>query len=237
MGLIPSDGGNVELFGEAITSVTPQSRHRVGYVPQTMDSFQWMAVDRCLRYVGAFYDNWDDGLIGRLRDEWQVPQHTRVHKLSVGERQKLSILLALGHHPDLLILDEPVASLDPGSRRNFLREVVTSNDSEGQTILFATHIVSDLERIAGDVIILHQGTVRYSGSLDDLKEEVVRLECSARFDRSMPLFANRVIRSHAGGLTVKDWSDRRTAELQEIVGAPVTSRHLSLEEIFLEITA
>jgi len=240
LGLIAPDSGEVELFGESVAGASSEARHRVGYVPQTMDSFLWMTVDRCIRYVGAFYSDWDDELIMRLSDVWQLPGQTRVHQLSVGERQKLSILLAMGHHPELLLLDEPVASLDPGSRREFLREIVSLNERERQAVLFSTHITSDLERIAGDVLILHHGVLRYAGPLDDLKERVVRMECGTNLDESDPLVADKVIRSQRDGnqmrLTVQDWSDEQTDKLREHIGAPISVQHLSLEEIFLELT-
>ena len=71
--------------------------------------------------IAEFYENWDQALVDRLAAEWDVPLNTRTNKMSVGQRQKLSIISALGHKPDLIILDEPVASLDPLARRRFLK--------------------------------------------------------------------------------------------------------------------
>ena len=241
LGLVGCDDGSVELFGEPVDCSTALTRQRVGYVPQTMDSFKWMTAKQALQYVGVFYKNWDKQLIDRLIESWEVPGSSRVSALSWGERQKLSVLLALGHRPDLLILDEPVASLDPGSRRKFLQEIVAMNNRDGQTIFFSTHILSDLERVAEDVLILHRGQLRYAGSLDDLKERVVRIESRVQLDANDPLIADHIVNSKMAGqqfhLIVRDWDEELTVALQNKTGAKVDVRNLGLEEIYLELTA
>jgi ABC-2 type transport system ATP-binding protein len=131
-----------------------------------------------LELVSRFYSRWNKDLIGRLARDWTVPLDKRAHKLSVGERQKLSILAALGHEPELLVLDEPVASLDPLSRRRFLQELIDMTSGGDRTILFSTHIVADLERIASRVWILKDGQLLVDEPLDSLKEAAVGVALS-----------------------------------------------------------
>ena len=119
-------------------------------------------------------------LIERLVAEWSVPLDRRIATLSVGERQKLSVLAALGHQPDLLVLDEPVASLDPIARRQFLHELFAIAESHARAVLFSSHIVSDLERAANKVWIVKDGRLHWQGEIDALKESVVRLQIRAR---------------------------------------------------------
>ena len=119
------------------------------------------------------------GISQRLAQAWDVPLQRRAMQLSVGQRQKLSILAALGHEPELLILDEPVASLDPLARRQFLQELIDMVSDGSRTILFSTHIVSDLERIASRVWILKDGRLVVDEPLDALKERAERLELAA----------------------------------------------------------
>jgi ABC-2 type transport system ATP-binding protein len=128
-----------------------------------------------LALISQFYQSWDDTLIDRLARDWNVPLDKPANKLSVGQRQKLSILAALGHGPELLILDEPVASLDPVARRAFLAELIDMVSGGERTIVFSTHIVSDIERIANRVWILKDGHLVVDETLDQLKESSVAI--------------------------------------------------------------
>ena len=99
--------------------------------------------------------------------------------MSVGQRQKLSILLALGHRPDLLILDEPVASLDPVARRQFLEQIVEVAADGSRSVVFSSHIVSDIERLANRIWILKDRRMYWRGDFDSLKRSVVRVHVRA----------------------------------------------------------
>src|SRR5690606_29023384 len=128
---------------------------------------------RFLDLVGKFYAGWNPDLVARLAREWSVPLDKAAHKMSVGERQKLSILAAIGHEPELVVLDEPVASLDPLSRRRFLEQLVDMTSNGERTILFSTHLVGDVERVASRVWILKGGSLVVDEPLDRLKEASV----------------------------------------------------------------
>src|SRR4029077_19629572 len=117
-----------------------------------------------------------------LRRRWYVPLDDRVGALSTGQLQTVGIVLALGHEPDLLVLDEPVASLDPSARREFLQTILELLESSERTILFSSHITSDLERVANRVAIIDDGKIRFHGELDELKDRVKRLRITSRHD-------------------------------------------------------
>ena len=102
--------------------------------------------------------------------------------MSQGQQQKLALILALGHEPDLLILDEPVASLDPSARREFLSTLLEVTRDENRTVLFSTHITTDLERVADHVAVLQEGKIVYHDGLDDLKDSVKRLRVTSESD-------------------------------------------------------
>jgi ABC-2 type transport system ATP-binding protein len=135
-----------------------------------------------LGIISKFYPQWNHELVARLAKEWDVPLGRAARKLSIGQRQKLSILAALGHEPELIVLDEPVASLDPLARRVFLQELIDMVSGGDRTILFSTHIVSDLERIANRVWILKDGELVIDEPLDNLKESRVELRQAAGSD-------------------------------------------------------
>ena len=147
--------------------------------------------------------------------------------------------MAIGHRPDLLILDEPVASLDPIARRQFLRALVEFNADLNRTILFSTHITSDLERVAADAAVLHSGKIRYHGDLDSLKEGCQRLHLTGK---CLPedLAAHQIINyrqdgSHATAF-VQDWNEKRLAKLKQSMAIDVVAASLPLDELFMELT-
>ena len=102
--------------------------------------------------------------------EWEVDLNQRVKNMSVGQRQKLSILLGLGHRPDVLILDEPVASLDPVARRQFLEQIIEVASDGNRSVVFSSHIVSDVERLANKIWILKDQRMYWQGDFDSLKD-------------------------------------------------------------------
>jgi ABC-2 type transport system ATP-binding protein len=162
----------------------------------------------------------------------------QVGKLSVGQRQRLAAILALGHNSDLLILDEPVASLDPAARRQFIQELIEIGQDERHAILFSTHIMSDVERVASHVAIMTEGVVSYFGELDELKEGFKRV----RLSRAAPFPANwacpEAVRQHVKDshavLTI-DCARIDPRELGARCDAEVLVDDLNLEEIFLEL--
>ena len=172
LGLMAADEGAASVFGAPSWDSPSEVRQRIGFVPQQFDSFGWMRVDACLAFVAKHYrDAWDHDLVSRLRDEWRLANR-KIGDLSPGDQQKVAILLAIGHRPDFLVLDEPVASLDPAARREFLRTMMAVHVDQGQTILLSSHITSDIERICSHIAILHDGRILCHAALDEIKERV-----------------------------------------------------------------
>ena len=172
LGLMHADYGEASVFDEPSIDSPSEIRKRIGYVPQTFESFSWMHVSDCVDFVASFYgDAWDSSLIERLIKEWQLSDK-KIGELSPGDQQKVSILLAIGHTPELLILDEPVAKLDPAARRDFLRILVEMNIDHDQTILLSSHITSDIERVCTHIAILHEGRIVCDSEINALKQNV-----------------------------------------------------------------
>jgi ABC-2 type transport system ATP-binding protein len=179
LGLMRPQSGSLKLLGEDAWNLSAAAKARIGYVAQNVQFYAWMKVRHLVDYTAAFYPNWNHALVADLIKEWAIPTNDRILTLSVGQAQKLAILLAVGHDPDLLILDEPAASLDPLARRQFLQMLIDMAEPGRRTVLFSTHITSDLERVADRVAILKSGTIVWHGLLDDLKEQThVSLEDS-----------------------------------------------------------
>lgn len=233
--------GSARVFGEDSQCMGNPTKLRIGFVPQRDELLEAMKGAAYVDLIAGFYPAWNHQLITRLAAEWSIPMNVKIAALSVGQRQKLSIISALGHEPDLLVLDEPVASLDPVARRQFLKELVDISSSHARTIVFSTHIVSDLERLASRVWLLKDGDIAVDAGLDDLKEHYVRVRLPphaalpANFNQH-GLAHTRVEGQHTV-LMYSHWSNQSLQQLEAACKTPVQPELLSLEEIFLELHA
>lgn len=177
LGLRPADSGSISLFGATPGQLPDAVRANIGYVPQQSDLFEWLTPRQLLAYFQTFYPRWNHEKVAALLQRWGFDAlgEKPIGTLSVGEQQRLSIIRALAHEPELLILDEPVASLDPFGRREFLRELIDGVIEKNTTVIFSTHILSDLERVAMELAFLKDGRILLEGALDQLLESVHRV--------------------------------------------------------------
>ncbi|HET7812041.1 MAG TPA: ABC transporter ATP-binding protein [Steroidobacteraceae bacterium] len=239
LGFTPPSAGGVTLFGHPSLQLPGEVKSRVGFVPQQDELLDQLTVADQLRVIESFYAHWDGEFIERLCREWSVNTGARIKSLSVGERQKLSILLAFGHRPHLLVLDEPVASLDPLARRQFLEQLVEASADGERSIIFSSHIVSDIERLANRIWILKNGKLDWQGDLDSLKESVARLHIRGAAEAIAHIEVPGAIsvRRDAGFATavVRDWRTELQQSLEAAHAVKVEVESLALEEIFLEL--
>lgn len=239
LGLLRPTGGTTRLLGEESWSLSARAKARLGYVPQTVQLYPWMRVDQIVRYVAAFYGRWDHTWASELLRRWELPTDHRIAALSPGQLQKLALVLALGHRPDLLVLDEPVASLDPVARREFLRSLLDLTADEGHTVLFSTHITSDLERVASHIAVLRDGRIVLIDELDAVKDRVKRLRVASRADLPQHFAIRGALRTQVHGrnavVAVAALDDTLVHEVESTWQAEVSVEDLNLEDIFLEL--
>lgn len=235
LGLLKVKSGHCCNFGESSWNSSPAVRHRIGFVPQVFSGYQWMTVSDTFKYWSAFYENWDDALVTRLTEQLELTKDQQINKLSEGQKQKVSIILAVAYRPDLLILDEPVASLDPIARRNFIEILLDLYMEEDKTVLFSTHITSDLERIASDIILLKNKEISLCDSLDNLKQNVVRIRISAssNIDALIDSISNKLFVEKDADSAVITVSQLSTVTKKTLPAHRIEL--LNLEEIFLEL--
>lgn len=233
--------GSCTLWNKNATDMQGDIKQRIGFVPQQNELLANLNGKEHVELFKAFRSTWNQELVDKLIFEWLIPMDLNVGKMSVGQQQKLSILLAIAHEPELLILDEPVASLDPVARRQFLQQLIDIAADAKRAIVFSSHIVSDMERIANQVWMLQNGELSYQGGLDELKESIARITLHA--DESLPkdLQLPNTIKQRIQGkqavLTVKHWQPALLEKIEQQFNARAQVEFLSLEDIFLELNS
>ncbi len=237
LGLRAGQGGSVHLFGATLPMLSDATRARIGYVPQQSNLFEWMKPGELLDYFRSFYPRWNTAKVDGLLSRWGIDRQQPIAKLSGGQQQRLSIIRALAHEPDLLVLDEPVSSLDPAGRRDFLQELVAQVISHGTTVVFSTHILSDLERVAFNVAFLGGGRIVLQAPLDELMDGArsitgpalaVRLQVQAH---GWQVLHETALEDGRSRVLVRGGREPETAR-SDTETAPV-----SLEDLFLGLTA
>ncbi|WP_144392508.1 ABC transporter ATP-binding protein [Pleionea sediminis] len=238
LGFESKDEGICTILGSDSPNLSAKVKQKISFVPQEPGLLEWMKVKQIIAYTKSFYCEWDDSLVDQLLKEWSIDSEQVIDKMSVGQKQKLAIILALANKPEILILDEPVASLDPVSRRNFIKKLIELNLDENRSILFSTHITSDLERVAAEVMILKDGANFFQGEIDQLKDKVVRLHVKSKSPLPEHLDFTTVKYERSGNtaqIITMNFNELDVEQLKLSLDADIQVEYLSLEDIFVEV--
>lgn len=175
MGMLSIDSGTVRVLGLDPKVDALSIKQRVGYVPEQQFIYRWMRVSEAVNFCRAVYSDWNDELCSELLALFQLAEGKRVRHLSKGMLVKLSLVLALAHEPELLILDEPMAGLDALAREEFLDGVLQRLCEREHTIVFSSHLLGDVQRMADTIGLLHQGRLIAHDSVDGLLQKTKRI--------------------------------------------------------------
>jgi ABC-2 type transport system ATP-binding protein len=172
LGILIPKVGLIHFAGRSVGHTTPAMKQRIGYVSQHQHFYEWMTCRRLGRFVAGFYPTWDQASFDKRLVELKIEPKQKVGTLSGGSKMKLAMALALATQPDILILDEPTAGVDPIARREILDMMRRAADSEDRTVLFSTHNIHEVGQIADVVGVLHEGELAYQGPVESFVAHV-----------------------------------------------------------------
>jgi ABC-2 type transport system ATP-binding protein len=222
-GMLAPTTGTIEVLGGR-PAAGPAQLARVGYLAQDAPVYAGLSVADHLKLGAHLNPGWDAALAGRRIDQLDLDRGRKAGKLSGGQRAQLALTLALGKRPELLILDEPVASLDPLARREFLQALMGTVAEDEVSVVLSSHLISDLERVCDYVVVLADSRVRIAGPVDELLAAHHLLSGPRRDAGTLPAGMQVVSASH---------TDRQSTLLVRADG-PVIDPAWTVSEVGLE---
>jgi ABC-2 type transport system ATP-binding protein len=240
--LIHPTSGKISVFGKDPWDFQEANKLRLGYLADSDVYLPGIRAKDLLDLCADVYPTWDRALVDRFIKKFSLSITQPLANLSKGQQRQVGLLCAIGHRPELLILDEPAGGLDPVARRDFLGAIIELMGESGSTVLFASHLFADVERLAERIIILHQGVKIADAPLDELKTNCCRLEftvgaISERQLRSMPE-CFKVETTATGIFAVLRLSPREAAQrIKSGFGVEIREvQSVGLEELFIHWT-
>jgi ABC-2 type transport system ATP-binding protein len=237
LGLLKAQTGSVRVFGLDPVANPVGTLGRIGYLSENRDLPDWMSVGQLMRYTQAFFPNWDENYAEELRQAFDLDANARIKTLSRGQRARAGLLIALAHRPELLVLDEPSSGLDPVVRRDILGAIIRTIADEGRTVLFSSHLLDEVERVADRVAIIHQGRILLTAPMEEIKDthRRVTLRFGQSHDRPPSLVGTLSFEGQGFEWTyVCSGESGQLRRAAEAIGATVVDdAALTLDEIFV----
>ncbi len=196
-GLLDPDSGEITVLGGR-PGATPAQLARVGFVAQDAPVYAGLSVAGHLRMGAWLNQGWEAQFADRRIGQLGLNLRQRAGSLSGGQRAQLALTLAVAKRPELLLLDEPVASLDPLARRDFLRDLMETVAEHGTSVVLSSHLITDIERVCDYLIVLTASQVRLAGETEELLASHHRLSGPRRDPRTLPASWEIIEESHAG---------------------------------------
>jgi len=180
LGLLRAQCGTVRVFGLDPVADPVPVLSRIGYLSEEPDMPGWMRIHQLMRYVAGFYPTWDAAYAEKLRRDFALDPMKRVKDLSKGQRARAGLVTALAYRPDLLVLDEPSSGLDPIVRRDILGAIIRTIADEGRTVLFSSHLLTEVERVSDQIAMIKSGRVLFCDTPEEIHRRHARV--TLRFD-------------------------------------------------------
>jgi ABC-2 type transport system ATP-binding protein len=242
LGFLEPTSGSSSLLGCDSMSLTPKIRQRIGYVTEGHRLFRGMTISRLEKFQKPFFKGkWDDKFFSEMIEYFELSKKQKIKHLSNGQRAQVSLALALTPHPELLIMDDPTLGLDPAIRRQFLQGIIRLIMQQGRTVLFSSHILSDVERVSSRIVVLDKGRLRANCSIDKFRESVKKAKFSFKGGIPSNIEIEGLLNYRISGneleVVLVETPDDKIAEWAKINGAEnYENISMNLEDQFIEFT-
>ncbi len=239
LGLLAPTWGSSTILGHDSQNLPPEVRARIGYLAEGHPVHGWMRVKDAHAYQSRFYPRWNHDLFHSVLKFFRVEPNTRARNLSRGERAGLCLAMALAPEPELLILDDPAIGLDPVARRSLLESMVYATRQADRTILFSSHLLADIERMADHIAVLDYSVLRAQCSLETFRSCVQQFVLE--YDDAPPPaqlppirgLIQCIPRANHLRLTIVNVTQETRAVLRSLGAASVDEVAISLEDAFV----
>jgi len=239
LGTLWPDSGRIRTLGMDPATQPTAVAARAALLSEESALYPWMTIGEIVRFTAALQPRWDPALAARLLSDLDLEPAKKIRQLSRGTRAKVALLLAVAARPELLLLDDPTAGLDPLVRREVLDGVLSAVSDEGGAVIYASHLVHDVERVADRVIVLDGGRIRLEGELDALKARILRARAVFPGDAPRGGDVSGVIDAISEGRVLTVTADAPEPELDAALRAlgahEVAFEPLPLEEILVAL--
>ena len=240
LGMAQPSFGRAEVLGEDSLQLRPETRARIAYLAERHPLYRWMTVGQAVDFTCAFCARWNGELLRQILDHFGLPRRARISRLSNGQRAQVALALAVAPDPEVLILDDPTLGLDAVVRRDFLESLIQIIQRRGRTILFSSHILADVERVADRIGILVDGVLRVDCPTDHFKESIRKVVLSfSGSPPEMPACPGLVAGWAVGTkleLVFVGYGDRQRETVESLRPKALDVIELNLEEAFIEYT-
>ena len=241
LGLEPATRGRSMVLGESSWQLPVSALGQIGYVAEGHNLIPNYSVRRIVELYRGLSANWNEQYFRRLLEMFRLPVERKISWLSRGMKAQLNLALAMATEPKLLILDDPTLGLDTVSRRQFLELAIELISKDGRTILFSSHILSDVERLADRIGIIRAGKLVVDCQLEELKKRVRKLRVifDGELPKEIPITGIMTEKRQGREIVIcaANWNDNKQAILNTFRPASCTEIPMTLEEIFIECTA
>ena len=172
LGLEDPTRGRTRVFGQDSRQLSPETRARIGYLPEGHHVYGWMTVKQCGQFQASYFPRWNQDIFEAVITHFRLTAKMKSGHLSRGQRAGLCLAMTLAPEPELLILDDPALGLDPVARRSLLQSMLYVTRRPDRTILFSSHLLSDVERVADRIVVLDGGVLRADCTVELFRERL-----------------------------------------------------------------
>lgn len=226
LGDMKKDSGEIYIFGKKIEDLSEDEKKKIAFVFEDFFFPQELNIKEVEKFHSMYYGNfWEKETFDRLLKRFNLPEKKKISTFSRGMKMKLSLILALSHKAELLILDEATSGLDPVARDDILDILLEFIQDENKSIMISSHILSDLEKIADEIAFLHRGKLIFVENKDKLKEDYGLVSLSKEEFESLDKNSIIAVRDHKFG--------KECLVKKELIPQNLEVENVSIEEIMV----